>query len=673
LLGTALLFWGAMTDHPIIAVVLALLIESAHWTRLRWNFNETAYIRAWQISVLSAGAMAIFIWLDGDRFSALPRLLGWLPALFLPVQFTQSFGLRNSIPLNAFSFFARQRQLRNQRLGLKESTAQFNFGNAFLVSCMVASTLGQQWDAPFFLAGLIVLTGWALLASGQTRPAPLICALIAAGGFAFIGQIGLTHLYEQAIGVGGGSNEGPRSPNVVRTAIGALGEIKLSPEIKWRLQPLDNQPPPKLLRTAGYNKYNAGEWKNDKPGGAAKDVDFLDLKTLELTDGEAFFLLRHDADEKATRPSLQRFKLRGAATSNSQLPLPGDAASVRDFELDGIERNSLGTVRIFPKNSVIDGTVLWKDDLTPEEPPDRVDLRIPPPEAAVIRQVAEQLQLAAEPTVEGKIRIIRNWFRSDFHYTRYLSIPPSSGEPHFSTAMSVFLTKEKRGHCEYFASAAALLLREAGVPTRYAVGFAVSEFDPKHKEYVIRGEHGHAWCRVWNEARNAWMDFDATPPNWLSLETNRESSTQWLSDGFLRLREDFFLWRNRPRNRIGASIVMISIGVIALVIVGRRLWKSKHVVKEKQRGYQPTGPTPRTPLHELETIAKELLGPRPAGLPFSRWLLGLKESIADPAQLDEAIALHQRLRYDPAPPEAPVVERLQALVERIKESLGGRA
>src|SRR5690606_15766484 len=79
LLGAALLFWGGMTWHPVIAVILALLVESARMTRLRWNFDDNAAIRAWQLSVLASGAMAVLIWLDGDPVNALPRLLGWLP------------------------------------------------------------------------------------------------------------------------------------------------------------------------------------------------------------------------------------------------------------------------------------------------------------------------------------------------------------------------------------------------------------------------------------------------------------------------------------------------------------------------------------------------------------------------------------------------------------------
>ncbi|RYD33892.1 MAG: DUF4129 domain-containing protein [Verrucomicrobiaceae bacterium] len=81
----------------------------------------------------------------------------------------------------------------------------------------------------------------------------------------------------------------------------------------------------------------------------------------------------------------------------------------------------------------------------------------------------------------------------------------------------------------------------------------------------------------------------------------------------------------------------------------------------------------RTPLHELEPLARKILGPRPPGLTFSRWLSDLRDKLGDPRQLDEAINLHQRLRYDPEPPGSTPAERLKTLVEEIRERLKSNA
>ncbi|MEK6232487.1 MAG: hypothetical protein N2A42_11610 [Luteolibacter sp.] len=118
LLGATLLFWGAMSGHPLIGLAVALLIEGANWIRFRWDFNSVACSRAWRISMLLILIAGVLIWLDGDRYTALPKLIVWLPMLLLALQFVQSYGLSDRMPLNSFSFFSHLHRERNRRLGL---------------------------------------------------------------------------------------------------------------------------------------------------------------------------------------------------------------------------------------------------------------------------------------------------------------------------------------------------------------------------------------------------------------------------------------------------------------------------------------------------------------------------------------------------------------------------
>lgn len=67
---------------------------------------------------------------------------------------------------------------------------------------------------------------------------------------------------------------------------------------------------------------------------------------------------------------------------------------------------------------------------------------------------------------------------------------------------------ERRGHCQYFATAAVLLLRRAGHVARCVVGFASNEFDDRG--VVFRGLHAHAWTELVN-AQGRWQRFDPTP------------------------------------------------------------------------------------------------------------------------------------------------------------------
>jgi hypothetical protein len=106
LLGSALLLWGALTDRSMVGLVLALVVEARNWTALRWDFDERAHIRAWRLVVLLIFVTLVFLWMDDVPLMAVPRLLGWLPALLLPLQFTQTYGTRG--PMSARVSTARQ-------------------------------------------------------------------------------------------------------------------------------------------------------------------------------------------------------------------------------------------------------------------------------------------------------------------------------------------------------------------------------------------------------------------------------------------------------------------------------------------------------------------------------------------------------------------------------------
>jgi hypothetical protein len=248
-----------MTDRPFIGLVLALIVEARYWLRFRWEFDDEACGRAWQLTTIAIALTAGLIWLDGNRYTALPNLLSWMPPLLLPLQFVQSYGLRDSLPLSMFSFLAKSRRLRNQRLGLLEESTRFNFGNVLFATTMVSATVGDKADSWIFLPGLVILTGWILLSSGRSRALSLIPVLAVAGGLAVAGQIGLNKA-EQWIGGSYRGNRRSFDPNLNSTLIGTTGTIQQSPDIVWRLNPTGNTKAPLLLRTATFNSFRYTTW-----------------------------------------------------------------------------------------------------------------------------------------------------------------------------------------------------------------------------------------------------------------------------------------------------------------------------------------------------------------------------------------------------------------------------
>ena len=76
-------------------------------------------------------------------------------------------------------------------------------------------------------------------------------------------------------------------------------------------------------------------------------------------------------------------------------------------------------------------------------------------------------------------------------------------------AVEDFLANKRRGHCEYFATALALMLRDRGVPSRIVTGFKGGEYDAGGGRLVVEQRHAHAWVEAYVGGR--WETFDATP------------------------------------------------------------------------------------------------------------------------------------------------------------------
>jgi hypothetical protein len=99
---------------------------------------------------------------------------------------------------------------------------------------------------------------------------------------------------------------------------------------------------------------------------------------------------------------------------------------------------------------------------------------------------------------------VLHYFRHDgFVYT----IAPGPSGPH---ALANFLLRSKRGFCEHYASAFAVLMRLGGYPARIVVGYHGAQFNPYNNLYVVKQSNAHAWDEVWIEGEKRWRRVDPT-------------------------------------------------------------------------------------------------------------------------------------------------------------------
>jgi hypothetical protein len=117
--------------------------------------------------------------------------------------------------------------------------------------------------------------------------------------------------------------------------------------------------------------------------------------------------------------------------------------------------------------------------------------------------LAEKIFAGCRTTAE-KIQAVIRHFNTNYTYALGLDVPPNQDK------LTYFLLDASTGYCEYFASGAAILLRLAGVPTRYVTGFLVTEQDPRSELWLARNMDAHAWVEAWDRERNQWTIVEAT-------------------------------------------------------------------------------------------------------------------------------------------------------------------
>jgi protein-glutamine gamma-glutamyltransferase len=99
---------------------------------------------------------------------------------------------------------------------------------------------------------------------------------------------------------------------------------------------------------------------------------------------------------------------------------------------------------------------------------------------------------------------IENYLRTRYGYT--LQLPRTTPRDPIAN----FLFERKQGHCEYFASSMAVMLRTLGIPSRVVNGFRSDEFNDLTGYYVVRAKDAHSWVEAYFPGYG-WQTFDPTP------------------------------------------------------------------------------------------------------------------------------------------------------------------
>ena len=120
-------------------------------------------------------------------------------------------------------------------------------------------------------------------------------------------------------------------------------------------------------------------------------------------------------------------------------------------------------------------------------------------------QVARRLTADAGSPYEAAV-LVESWLRGTEGGFVYDETPPFSGE----SAPLVGFLETRRGYCQHFAGAMALMLRYLGIPARVAAGFTSGTYDEDEEEWTVTDHNAHTWVEVYFP-RFGWVPFDPTP------------------------------------------------------------------------------------------------------------------------------------------------------------------
>jgi transglutaminase-like putative cysteine protease len=208
-------------------------------------------------------------------------------------------------------------------------------------------------------------------------------------------------------------------------------------------------------------------------------------------------------------------------------------------------------------------------------PPDAGDLLVPSDVRRALLPLAQRWTASAS-TAEDKLAAIEHRLLSDYRYGLEFE-RPGRRDP----LVEFLLARDaagRVGHCEYFASAMAVLSRLVGVPARVVGGFQVEEYNSIGGYYIVRERNAHAWVEAYLEGRG-WTTFDPTPPS----AVERAATTGYLAGVVDLLGAGWSAALNWLDRRTWLEMVGVPLAVLSLPLVVRFLWRRRKKRSEETK------------------------------------------------------------------------------------------
>lgn len=619
LLGISILFWGYASDLLWFALPMAAVAETRFYFNRRWALQKLDFYRIADLTSVGLLALILFLFLNRQEYHFITTLLAWLPILIFPLVTVLAYSTTPRMPLDVLFY-----SLRRQREPLQQS---WDMNYVLMGSCLLAAGLSRE--NPFYF---IITTAIILIALYRLRSSRFSRTLfLASMGIVLVASTILhTGMREAHLELKAKTEQWIANwisqrtdPMKTRTAIGQVGRLKLSDAIAFRVVPASGEPdfPPHLIE-AVYNSPSGLDWEvfdprfNTVP--AADDFRWW-FSEDPLTSPEAQIYLEFDRE-------------------NTLVPVPGELTEIYELAAIEVTQSIYGTIQgkgLIPAPYY---RVRYDNEVRLGAPPTKIDLFLPPEYSELMEEVlpAKNIRPSSRSPDLNAISEIQSYFEP-FSYSLYQDLQNVTENP-----MGHFLKTSRRGHCEYFASATALMLRHLGIPSRYVVGYAVKEWNDSMGLYTVRQRHAHAWAVGYINGQ--WVPIDTTPSVWFDMEEEQSGFMQPLWDSFGNTQFAFQRWWQKQKLEDYEMELYLIGGLLALVLVWR-IFTSEQVILKTAPDSEIQAlikPGASSPFFKIESYLQSLGFQRGPGELMRQWLIRI-----DKPELLPLLADHNRWRFDP--------------------------
>ncbi len=622
MLAAVIVFWGWQTGQWIVAAPVAIVVCASFYVSLRWALTTAHLTRVADFCTVLALLLGAYLYVTYGNPRAIIVFFQWLPLMFLPVALAHAYGTAERMNLAVLFWSLRRRP--------PARPATFDpwwpYFALWIVAASAANVRGE-----WFYVGLIALVSWPLVRirpwSYRVGTWGVAFSMAIALGYGLHYGLNITQAWLEAAAPDWIAASGARTdPYRATTDIGHIGRLKDSDAIVLRVVTPDGKEPPRLWHRASYNAYFGAEW-------IARGAAFV---RVDGTSNERWPLKADHAPR--ARATIHDYTVR----PNPVLSLPAGTSAIEKLNAVSMQRNALGAVQIVRDPGFFSYVAAYAGEAALDGAPTAEDVKLPAKEREAFEALAGELGLKNQASA-ASVEHVKQYFSNGYQYSTFQKNAVFVGSP-----IVDFLHRSKSGHCEYFATATALLLRAGGIPARYATGFVVAEKSDLENAYIVRTRHAHAWVRAY--VNGAWIEIDTTPPSWFSIEAEESGTWSKLTDlwSWLRFRASQ-AWANSDERQLlaGALIVVFPFALW----LAWRLYRSRNAVKNNEQKqilapFSYAGAD--SEFYRIEQRLTEQGWGRRAHETTQDWLARLKtDTKMETASLVEIVELHNRYRFDP--------------------------